>query len=61
MGQCEELINGMKALFSPKHGVCYMFNNVPHNLTNTSLVADWPGPGQGVKLILDIEGKYFVK
>ena len=55
--KCQELISGAKPLFSPRHGVCYMFNNVHQDQINTSLTADWPGPSTGVELLIDIEGK----
>ena len=55
---CLELINGSTAIFSPRHGVCYMFNLVHHNQTNSSLTSDWPGPSTGLKIIIDVEGKH---
>ena len=58
--QCDELRSGSQALFSPNHGVCYMFNTVHKDEINSSLTADWPGPSQGLALVLDIEGKNMV-
>ena len=54
---CLELINGSRAIFSPRHGVCYMFNLVHNHQINASLKSDWPGPAQGLMIVIDVEGK----
>ena len=54
---CMKLINGSRAIFSPRHGVCYMFNLVHQNQTNLSLTSDWPGPSTGLQIIIDVEGR----
>ena len=54
---CLDLINGSRAMFSPRHGVCYMFNLVKHHQINASLTSDWPGPAQGLQIVIDVEGK----
>ena len=53
---CLELMNGSRAIFSPRHGVCYMFNLVHHDQINASLKSDWPGPAQGLQIVIDVEG-----
>ena len=54
--ECAELMKGAKKLFSPRRGVCYMFNNVHNDELDSSLFADWPGPTTGLELIMNIEG-----
>ena len=57
--KCAELINGSKRIFSPDRGVCYMFNNVHQNYTNTSFQIDNAGPKNGLALKICAESKIY--
>ena len=54
---CVELVQGLVKMFSPKFGVCYMFNFEGINTNRTSVTSIYGGPEFGLQLILDIEGQ----
>ena len=53
--KCAELQNGSKRVFSPEHGVCYMFNNVHKTKKNTAMQINIAGPSDGLSLNIDVE------
>ena len=51
-------MSGSNMMFSPKYGVCYMFNSVNEQNGDKSLVVDKSGPESGLRLEMDVESKY---
>ena len=56
--RCLDLMaNGSTKIFTPKYGVCYMFNFNGLYSTTQALTSFYPGEEYGLQLTLDAESK----
>ena len=56
--KCKEVQGRTMSFFTPKYGICYIFNFVGKHENRIGLTSNYGGPQFGLELILDIEGMY---